>query len=123
MLVLTRKLKQQIHIGDNITISVLAINGGKVRIGIDAPRDVRIVRQELPPRELAGDTNGNKCAVEKKSISVSRIRAKMSENSQQPADVGFDNPVVRHPVPRFDAPHSEPKFQGAGRVPSLAAMF
>lgn len=49
MLVLTRKLQQQIKIGDNITVTVLRISGTTVRIGVDAPRDVRVVRNELPP--------------------------------------------------------------------------
>ncbi|HUG66993.1 MAG TPA: carbon storage regulator [Pirellulaceae bacterium] len=48
MLVLTRKPQEQIHIGDNITISVLKVKGNTVRIGIQAPRDVRVLRGELP---------------------------------------------------------------------------
>lgn len=48
MLVLTRKLKEQIQIGDNITISILRVKGNSVRIGIQAPRDVRVARNELP---------------------------------------------------------------------------
>lgn len=48
MLVLTRKLHEQISIGQNITITVLRLKGNTVRIGIDAPNDVRVVRGELP---------------------------------------------------------------------------
>ncbi|HZL87301.1 MAG TPA: carbon storage regulator [Pirellulaceae bacterium] len=48
MLVLTRKLQEQIRIGDNVTITVLRVKGHAVRIGIQAPRDVRVVRGELP---------------------------------------------------------------------------
>ena len=48
MLVLTRKLQEQIRIGDNVTITVLRVKGQAVRIGIDAPREVRVVRAELP---------------------------------------------------------------------------
>jgi len=48
MLVLTRKLKQQIQIGANITVTVLRVQGNSVRIGIEAPNDVRILRGELP---------------------------------------------------------------------------
>jgi carbon storage regulator len=47
MLVLTRKPGEKIQVGDDITITVLAINGGKIRLGIDAPDDVVIVRHEL----------------------------------------------------------------------------
>ncbi|MBV8943422.1 MAG: carbon storage regulator CsrA [Solirubrobacterales bacterium] len=47
MLVLTRKSDQSIMIGDEIEISVLAIMGEKVRIGIQAPRDIPVFRKEV----------------------------------------------------------------------------
>jgi len=49
MLVLTRKLQERICIGNDITVTVLRVKGQQVRIGIEAPRDVRVVRGELPP--------------------------------------------------------------------------
>lgn len=49
MLVLTRKSQQRIRIGDNITISILKVKGNSVSLGIEAPRDVRVVRGELAP--------------------------------------------------------------------------
>ncbi len=48
MLVLTRKVREQIRIGENITITILRVQGQAVRVGIDAPRSVRVVRAELP---------------------------------------------------------------------------
>jgi len=53
MLVLTRKLQQQIKIGEQITVTILKLKGNTVRVGIDAPRDVRVVRGELPTRGAA----------------------------------------------------------------------
>ena len=47
MLVLTRKVGERIYIGDGITVTVLEVKGARVRIGIDAPDDVRIARGEL----------------------------------------------------------------------------
>ena len=47
MLVLTRKGNQSIMIGDDIEVTVLAIMGEKVRIGIDAPRSVPVFRKEV----------------------------------------------------------------------------
>ncbi len=47
MLVLTRKSNQSIMIGDDIEVSVLAIMGEKVRIGIQAPRSVPVFRKEV----------------------------------------------------------------------------
>lgn len=49
MLVLSRKLGEKIFIGDNICITVVDIDRGKIRLGIEAPRDVPIYRQELLP--------------------------------------------------------------------------
>ena len=47
MLVLTRKTDEEILIGDNIKITLVRVRGNSVRLGIEAPRDVRIVRGEL----------------------------------------------------------------------------
>ena len=47
MLVLTRKANEEILIGDNIRITLVRIKGNSVRIGIEAPREVRVVRGEL----------------------------------------------------------------------------
>ena len=47
MLVLTRKGNQSIMIGDEIEVTVLAVMGEKVRIGIDAPRSVPVFRKEV----------------------------------------------------------------------------
>ena len=47
MLVLTRKAGEGIVIGDNITIKILEIKGNTIRVGIDAPRDNKIYRQEV----------------------------------------------------------------------------
>jgi len=47
MLVLTRKSNQSIMIGDDIEVSVLAVVGEKVRIGIQAPRDIPVFRKEV----------------------------------------------------------------------------
>jgi carbon storage regulator len=47
MLVLTRKIKEAIQIGDDIEITVLAISGDQVKIGISAPKHVEIHRKEI----------------------------------------------------------------------------
>jgi len=58
VLVLTRKSNQSIMIGDEIEVSVLAIMGEKVRIGIDAPRSVPVFRKEVY-LEIHQDRQGN----------------------------------------------------------------
>lgn len=54
MLVLTRKLMQRLYIGDNICITVVRLEGGQVRLGIEAPKEVAVVRGELTDRPRAG---------------------------------------------------------------------
>ncbi|HXY36430.1 MAG TPA: carbon storage regulator [Planctomycetaceae bacterium] len=49
MLVLTRKQQQEIVIADNIRVTVLEINGNRIRLGIAAPDDVSIHRAEIAP--------------------------------------------------------------------------
>ncbi len=47
MLILTRKEGETITIGEDIQIKVLSVQGGKVRLGIDAPREVSVNREEV----------------------------------------------------------------------------
>lgn len=45
VLLLTRKNQQTINIGGNIVLTILEISGGRIKVGIDAPQEVRVVRQ------------------------------------------------------------------------------
>lgn len=47
MLVLSRHLDEKIHIGDNIVLTVVEVRGDRVRIGIEAPRDIAVHRHEI----------------------------------------------------------------------------
>lgn len=47
MLVLTRKAGEGIIIGDDVKITIIEVKGGGIRIGIDAPRDMKVHRQEV----------------------------------------------------------------------------
>ena len=71
MLVLTRKLQQQIKIGDQITVTVLRVKGNTVRIGVQAPREVRVIRGELP--KVAAGQDEQIAATEVSTIAVSEI--------------------------------------------------
>jgi carbon storage regulator len=52
MLVLTRRLMEKLFIGDDICVTVVRLQGGQVMLGIDAPRQVPVVRAELVPERL-----------------------------------------------------------------------
>lgn len=62
MLVLSRKLGEKIYIGESICITVVDIDRGKIRLGIEAPRDVPIYRQELLPLNQRPQTGTSQTA-------------------------------------------------------------
>ncbi len=54
MLILTRKVNESLKVGDDVTVTVLGIKGGQIRIGISAPLDVAVHRQEVFERIQQG---------------------------------------------------------------------
>lgn len=54
MLILTRKESERIYLGDDIVLTVVRIGGDKVRIGVEAPSDVRVLRLELSEPDSQG---------------------------------------------------------------------
>lgn len=95
MLVLSRKLDEEIVIAGNIRISVLRIAGNTVRIGIDAPKDIHIVRGELVDHAAPSETaRGNK------SGSVSSIHdaadLKRSDRTESSLTLVVDERGIRH---------------------------
>ncbi len=65
MLVLTRKADEQILIGDDIKITLVRVRGNSVRIGIDAPKNIRVVRGELTARDA---TEGSAPIIEREEV-------------------------------------------------------
>lgn len=60
MLILTRRVGESLMIGDDVTVTVLASKGNQIRIGIDAPRDVEVHREEIYERIHGENVEGNK---------------------------------------------------------------
>jgi carbon storage regulator len=57
MLILTRRVGEVLRIGDDVSITILGVKGNQVRIGIDAPKDVAVHREEIYQRiKREGDT-------------------------------------------------------------------
>jgi carbon storage regulator CsrA len=112
MLVLSRKSREQIQIGPNITVTILRIKGGVVRVGIEAPRNMRVLRAELDfkpslegeveveaettqpapamvTRRPATNRSASTCAGGKKSVTPTNrienpLRSRMASNGAAP---------------------------------------
>lgn len=57
MLILTRKSGEKIRIGDDIVVMITGVNGNQVKVGVDAPREVEVHRQEIY-EQIQEDKNG-----------------------------------------------------------------
>ena len=55
MLILTRRVDESLKIGDNVTVTVLGVKGNQVRIGVNAPKDVAVHREEIYNRIHDGE--------------------------------------------------------------------
>jgi carbon storage regulator len=58
MLVLSRKASEKIRLGDSIVVTIVRVSGDKVRLGIEAPPDVLVLRDELKPRAAPPEADG-----------------------------------------------------------------
>lgn len=63
MLILTRKVGESLIIGDDVVVNVLGVKGNQVRIGVDAPKDVTVHREEIYDRIQANKQADDDCAV------------------------------------------------------------
>jgi carbon storage regulator len=117
MLVLTRKTKQQIHIGPNITITILHVKGQAVRVGIEAPRDVSVLRSEVAER-AAEQLDRSASKPKTASAMPTSPRTKTNDMSQrfEPKNRLVD--LVRCRATRT-APVSSTSVDGAGAASAL----
>lgn len=63
MLILTRRIGETLMVGDEVTVTVLGVKGNQVRLGVNAPKDVAVHREEIYQRiqcEKSDDNIGNK---------------------------------------------------------------
>ena len=59
MLILTRRMGESLMVGDDVTVTVLSVNGNQVRIGINAPKEVQVHREEIYDRIQAEKPQNN----------------------------------------------------------------
>jgi len=82
MLVLSRKLEQSLNVGDDITITVLGIEGDRVKLGIEAPRSVTVLRQEIYQQVRSAN---HAAAAHGEGPSVHNVKAAIRRRDPMPA--------------------------------------
>ena len=87
MLVLSRKQKQEILIGDNVKITVLKVKGNTVRLGIEAPRDVHVLRGELPQFDDRDESESRSKPAEEEAVAEFTV---VFSNSDEPQSSKVD---------------------------------
>jgi carbon storage regulator len=70
MLILTRRVGETLVIGDDVTITVLGVRGNQVRVGVNAPKDVAVHREEIYQRIQDEKNDKNACENNKKDDDV-----------------------------------------------------
>lgn len=88
MLVLSRKIGEKIHVGNDITIEVRRVAGNRVTLAVDAPRNVRILRGELRDAALEFETHEEEVDVEHEALRSTVVV------SHHRLDVGVSMPHV-----------------------------
>ena len=74
MLILSRKINEKIMIGDEISVSIIEIRGDQVRIGVDAPKTVKVFRQEVFDAIKAENKAAVQSAVELPALGIDAKR-------------------------------------------------
>lgn len=84
MLVLTRKPEQSLRLGDSITLTILAIEGDRVKLGIEAPRTVAVLRAELFTQIQAANADAASSGLPDVRGIAAILRRKSHQESDRP---------------------------------------
>ena len=114
MLVLTRKTKQQIQIGPHITITILQIKGQSVRVGIEAPREVCVLRTELAEKLSVDSHDPTVMAALEKVVRESEISSRGGNEDNNGRSTVSANGSLRCRAPRVDVATLNSPYQSTG---------
>ena len=70
MLILTRRVGETVMIGDNVTVTVLGVKGNQVRVGVNAPKEVAVHREEIYERIKREEAAGGTPAIKRPITSI-----------------------------------------------------
>jgi carbon storage regulator len=114
MLVLTRKAKQQIQIGPDITITILQVKGQAVRVGIEAPRELSVLRTELAKKLSAPNRDATvSAALEKFERENEIVEASDHELNSGRTETSATG-SLRCRAPRVDSAPMNSPYQSTG---------
>jgi len=113
MLVLSRKQKQQIKIGDDVVLTVLQVKGNTVRLGIEAPKEIHVIRGELEDSRASKQTGATA-----ESENVRRVSA-------APARVGMESQpsINRGEIVELKIHGGEIKLPASNRLSEIASSI
>jgi carbon storage regulator len=80
MLILTRKVGETVRIGDSITVTVVQMNDGQVKLGIDAPKAITVHRGEVYDRIKAENKEAANASVENTKLLAALLKTKKETN-------------------------------------------
>ena len=93
MLVLSRRVGESLVIGDNVVVTVLEVRGDMIRIGIDAPREVKVHRSEV----FQAIEEANKAAASPAAQSIAAFTSALAGKKPTPGGAGGSKPTVVDP--------------------------
>ena len=114
MLVLTRKPKQQIQIGPNITITILQVKGQSVRVGIEAPKNVCVLRTELAEKMADDSADPTVTAALEKVVRERGINRQEAGEQKGGRSLRSADGSLRFRAPRVDDSPVDSPYQSTG---------
>ncbi|GAA4460904.1 carbon storage regulator [Novipirellula rosea] len=99
MLVLTRKLDEKIQIGNDITITLVRVQGNTVRIGIEAPRDIRVIRAELEALDQTLEVDENPLSEREEAFAhPTTVTGRSKKHVAKRRDQSAEKPATEKPA-------------------------
>ncbi|WP_372720679.1 carbon storage regulator [Novipirellula sp.] len=122
MLVLTRKLDEKIQIGNDITITLVRVQGNTVRIGIEAPRDIRVIRAELEALDQTHEVDENSLSDREEAFAhPTTVTGRSKKHVAQRRDQSAEKPAAEKPVANKPAT-AKTSVAAANRVGALSGQ-
>jgi len=114
MLILSRNIGEVVHIGDDIEVTVVAVNGHQVRIGINAPREVVVDRREIADRKQHERATGLVA-----EIPATALTPETATSGGRPIVRVVKRRITTEAVPSSDLPPALPSTPERGKKPTL----